>query len=562
MDLFEQLSEERKLLQEQGELPEWYTTHGYQLFKDKYQYKGQTVRQTFKRIADCAAKHTDNVEYFSKKFFELMWKGWLAPSTPVMANMGTDRGCPVSCSGQYVGDSISDFYEGMHESAMLSKNGFGTSGYLGDIRPRGSVISKGGKASGVTPVLNGFVQVARDVSQGSSRRGAFASYLDIEHQDFYEVVEGLIAKPDDKNIGWNITDSFIEKLQSGDKDSITRYQKAMKAKCLTGKGYFFFVDKVNRANPPMYEHHDVKVYASNLCTEITLYANLLESFTCVLSSLNISKWDEYKDTNTIFLATIFLDCVASEFIEMGSKIKGLEKAVRFTERNRALGLGALGFHTYLQQKSVVWGSFESMMINRDIFQTLQQESLKASKWMAENWGEPEMCKGYGVRNTHTLAVAPNTSSALLCGGVSQGVEPIVENVYNQSTAAGEMQRINPVFLDLAQREGKYSKSLLQDIIDNNGSVQHLEWLSQHDKDVFKTAFEIDQMSIIRMASQRQQFIDQAQSINLFFNADEDEEYISEVHKEAFLDPNIKSLYYMRTKAGVQAAKGECLACEG
>lgn len=891
MDLFEKLSEERKLGQKEGHIPDWYTTHGYQLFKDKYQYQGQTVKESFERIAKAAAKHTDNQEKYTKIFFDLMWKGWLAPSTPVMANMGTDRGCPVSCSGGYVGDSVYKFYESCMETAMLTKNGFGTSGYFGDIRPRGSEISKGGKASGVNPVINSHVQVIRDISQGSTRRGAYAAYLDIDHEDFYEVVSALMAHPDDKNIGWNISDDFINRLESGDKDAVTRYQKAMKAKCLTGKGYFFFVDKVNRVNPPMYEEHGLSVKASNLCvapetliltdkgyreiqslentqvkvwngeefsetvvkrtsnnskllrvitqhgqelecteyhkfyvqndyhkpavevrakdlkigdklikfslpvidgsetldkaytngfftgdgceyngkkivylyadkrqleeflelngpnniqenqdrvvytnvkglkrkffvphngytiksrlewfaglcdadgsvavngsnkslqigstnkeflkevqlmlqtlgvnsklnkskssgvyklplndgsglygdfncqdlyrllvssydleqlislgfstnrlnldvevkpnrdaarfntvvgivdegresatycfteekrhmgmfngiltgqcTEITLHSDSDHVFTCVLSSMNATKYDEWKNTDAVFNATIFLDCVAQEFIEMGRNIRGLEKSVRFTERGRALGLGVLGFHTYLQKNNVVFGDFQSMMINRDIFSHLDEESLRASKWMAEHWGEPEWCIGYGVRNTHRLAIAPNTSSALLCGGVSQGIEPIVENVYNQSTAAGEMQRMNPVFLELAQERGKYSKSLIKDIIDNNGSVQHLDWLNDHEKDVFKTAFEIDQMNIIKMASQRQKFIDQAQSINLFFDADEDESYISKVHREAFLDPNIKSLYYMRSKAGIQASKdGECLSCEG
>lgn len=561
--LFEELSKERKQLQEDGEVPNWYTTQGYQLFKSKYSYKGETVKQAFSRVAQAAARHVEHVlPDAEERFFDLMWSGKLAPSTPVLSNMGTDRGCPVSCSGNYVSDSVNSFYSSMRESALLSKNGFGTSGYLSDIRHRGSEMTGGGKASGITPVLNAHVQVARDISQGSSRRGAYAAYISIEHPDYYEIVQDLVSSPDDKNIGWIISDKFIQSLEEGCQDSVTRYQKALKAKAVTGKGYFFFVDKTNRANPSMYVDKGFEVKASNLCTEITLMSDEDHTFTCVLSSINASMWDDITDED-IKYSTIFLDCVASEFIRVGFNIKGLEKAVNFTEKSRALGLGVLGFHTFLQKKMVAFESIDAKIINRNIFKDIQENSLVASRWMAKALGEPNWCKGYGVRNTHLVAVAPNTSSALLCGGVSQGIEPVVENVYLQSGAGGEMERINPVLLDVMKDRKVYSKETIADIIDNNGSVQHVDWLDGEEKLVFKTAFEIDQEVILSLASMRQNYIDQAQSINLFFDADAEEEYISEVHKKAFLDPNIKSLYYMRSKAGVKAAKDEvCLSCEG
>tara|TARA_R110000850_G_scaffold148827_2_gene271121 strand:- start:3489 stop:4322 length:834 start_codon:yes stop_codon:yes gene_type:complete len=277
--------------------------------------------------------------------------------------------------------------------------------------------------------------------------------------------------------------------------------------------------------------------------------------------MNLSKYDEWKDTDAVFVSTVFLDCVAEEFIQMGKTIPGLENAVRFTEKGRALGLGTLGFHTYLQQKGIAFESFEAHMLNRTIFKGISDEALEASKWMATHFGEPEWCRGYGVRNSHTMAIAPNTSSALVCGGVSQGIEPIVANVYNQLTSAGEINRTNPVFMEFAKGKGKWNEELVKDIIDNDGSVQHLDWLTDDERMVFRTAYEVDQKAIIRLAAARQEYIDQAQSINLFFDADEDEAYISEVHKEAFLNPHIKSLYYMRTKAGVNASK-DCIACEG
>lgn len=560
--IYEGLSRERKDLQAKGELPAWVTTGGFQLLKEKYLPADCSLRVAYSRVAHAAARHTDDPGYWADRFTDVMWKGWLAPSTPVLSNMGTTKGMPVSCSGGYVEDSIDGFYTAYREAAILTKHGFGTSGYLGGIRHRGVPISTGGRASGSLPVFKSFAQTMRDVAQGTSRRGAWAGYLPIEHGDFTEVSDYLEHHPDDLNIGWNISDRFIERLNSGDKDAVARYQRALKVKAVTGKGYFFFPDKVNRLNPECYRDRNLEVRASNLCTEITLFSDPKHTFTCVLSSLNLAKYDEWKDTDAVFVATIFLDCVASEFLRLARDVSGLEPAVRFTERSRALGLGALGFHTYLQQRMVPFESFEAHLLNLEIFKHIREEAERATRFMAEQWGAPEWCAPYGRRNSHLLAVAPNTQSALVCGGVSQGIEPIVANLYTQSTAGGELSRINPTFLEVAKQRGKFNSELIAQLVGSDGSVQGLDWLTDHEKLVFKTAYEIDQRAILRLASARQQYIDQAQSINLFFDADEDEAYISEIHKEAFLDPSIKSLYYLRTKAGVKASKGECLACEG
>lgn len=562
LTIYERLSIERKELQAKGEVPEWFTTGGWQMFKQKYQVDNQTIRQTYQRIANAAAKHMPFGIDWELKFFEVLWKGHLGLSTPVLANMGTTRGMPVSCSGQLIDDSISDFYMSAHELAVLTKHGFGTSSYLGNIRSRGSSISKGGKASGVVDVITTCVDIMRKVAQGTARRGAWAGYLPITHGDFDEVVDYLEHNPDDLNLGWVITDDFITLLNNGNKEATNKLKRAMKVKAVTGKGYFFFVDKVNRHNPEMYKDLDLKVLASNLCIEINLFSDADHSFTCVLSSMNLAKWHEWKDTDAVYVATVFLDCIAQEFLEQGKKTLGFEKTVRFTEKSRALGLGVCGFHTYLQQESIPFEAFEAHMWNNQVFSHIQVESLKASNWMASELGEPEWCRGYGVRNTHRTAVAPTTTLALICGGVSQGIEPVVANIYNQPTSAGELYRVNPVFLELAKQRGEFTDALVEDLTLNTaGSVQHLDWLSDHEKLVFKTAYEIDQRAIIRLASTRQQFICQGQSLNLFFDADEDEEYMMEIHQEAFMDENIKGLYYMRTAAGVQASKGECLACQ-
>lgn len=561
--IIEQLSKERKELQEAGELPEWFTTHGWQIFKQKYLYQATGLKDTYWRIARAAAKHLPNdQEQWAQRFFDIAWKGWLAFSTPVLANMGTDRGCPVSCSGQYVGDSVYDFYSNRLETAVLTKNGFGTSAYLGDIRPRGAEYAGNGKASGTIPIFKMFVQDMRDISQGS-RRGAWAGYLPIDHQDFYELSNYLLNHPDDLNIGWNVSNNFINRLNEGDTEALARYQRALKVKAITGKGYFHFVDKANALNPQMYKDANLLIKGSNLCQEIELFSDEEHSFTCVLSSMNGYKYDEWKDTDAVFVATVFLDCVAQEFIELAKQKRGLEKAARFTEKGRALGLGMLGFHSYLQSKNIAFESFEANLINAEIFKHLDEQSLKASQWMAKELGEPEWCKGYGVRSTHRLAIAPNTTSALICGGVSQGIEPVSANVYNQPSAAGELERINPEFIRLLREKGQYNQKIINDVNDKLGSVQHLDFLTDEEKAVFKTAYEIDQRAIIRLAAARQKFIDQGQSINLFFDANEDEAYISKVHQEAFNNPYIKGLYYMRSLAGVQASKdSECVSCEG
>lgn len=565
----DQLSNERKELQDQDLLPSWYTTGGWQLLKDKYLW-ASTPREQYQHIANTLAKHTDDEEKWSDKFFQLMWKGWLSPSTPVLANTGTERGLPVSCSGGYIEDSIDGFYAARRETALLTKYGFGTSGYLGDIRPRGELISSGGKASGILPVLKGFIQDSRDVSQGNTRRGSWAGYVPISHGDFDEVVGFLEKEPDDVNIGWNISDAFVAKLSAGDDDARRRFSRALKAKMVTGKGYFWFPDKANRKLPAYYP---ITNKASNLCSEINLPADEEHSFTCVLSSMNVALYDEWKDTDAIFTATVFLDCVASEFIERAKGIAGLEKAVRFTEKARAVGLGVCGLHTYIQSKGWSFGSLDTVYFNQQLFEKLDKESLAASMWMGEQWGTPawvdsswnpdtESGPSQTVRNCSRLAVAPTKSTALIMGGISEGINPDPAFVYTQTTAGGEVQRVAPELLKVMKERKVYNKETLQGITDKFGSVQHVDWLTDEEKLVFRTAFEIDQHVLVRLASQRAKFLDQWQSVNLFFSAKETPKYIAEVHKTAFEDENILGLYYIYSTAGVSGSKDrdDCEAC--
>lgn len=782
VDLYKKLSKERKELQESGEVPEWFTTAGWQLFKDKYQYQGQSYKGTCERIAKCAAKHVAkhglDVQEWETKFYNLLWKGWLSPSTPVLSNMGTSKGMNVSCSGTYVADSVYGFYDSFKENAILTKHGFGTSGYLSDIRPRGSKIATGGKASGITPVLKHFVFDMQTITQGcyiegtqvltdkgfidfrdintetniaqldehrnvsftkgeptvrdwngkmyniksntglelqvtpnhrmminrlrksgwssleevmaedvkyhrdvqhhvagistnsdnitpqerfmiayqadgrktnvrfnndtfkvyfrfkklrkvdrlkdilrdcnldysykivsddvhefsvtitkdlykpdfswvnisdfmgnrgiqflrevaewdshkrsetsvqyvsteklnvdiiqaicsinnvrtrvfiydnthnktkyrlsyvfdykpiqgesitkesfdydgkvyccivpngriivrdlngfvsvcgnTQRRGAFAGYIDIEHKDFYEIADLIQHEPDDLNIGWIVKDKFIKKLQNGDKEANNRFKKAMKSKLLTGKGYFFFVDKVNRNRPKMYKDKNLDVKASNLCCEVFLHSSEEYSFSCVLSAMNLYWYDDWKDTTAVFDATVFLDCVAEEFITLAENIKGLEKTVDFTRKGRALGLGVCGFHTYLQEKRWPFEGLEAHTWNNQVFKHIRTEADNASKWMATVMGEPEWCAGYGVRNTHLMALMPTKAC------VSENTEIFVDDElvsYKTLLCNNALQDITDILIDLedgSKKTLKYNDSI--NVIRNNTTI--------------------------------------------------------------------------------------------
>ena len=565
-------SKERKELQAQGLAPEWMTTGGWQMFKQKYLFDAANPKEQYQRIASTLAKHIEgnypdwwekeySKEYtWEQAFFDILWNQHLSPSTPVLSNTGTNRGCTVSCSGTYVGDNVYSFYANLQENAVLTQEGFGTSSYLGDIRPRGTAISRGGKASGILPVFKAFVQMSSDISQGSNRRGAWAGSVPIDHPDWDEVSDFVNEHPDDVNAAWIVKDAFRDKLLAKDKDSLRRWGKELKVKMTTGKGYLTFIDKINRKRPQMYVDKGLFIKASQLCQEITLFSDEEHTFTCVLSSVNAYTYRKWSP-KLVYIATVFLDCVCEEFLQRARNIKGLEKAVRFTEKSRALGLGVMGLSSLFQEERIVFGSMESMYLNTEIFKKLKDESEEASKWLAEVLGEPEWCKGHGVRNTHTTAVAPTKSTALIMGGMSEGINIDPAMTFTQTTTAGEVDRMSPVLLKLMKERGVYNKKVVQDIVEHLGSVQHVDWLDSHEKAVFRTAFETDQMSILRLASQRQRHLSQMQSLNLFFSGDESEEKIGEVMLQALLDENILSVYYAYSKRGVLASTGECEACQ-
>lgn len=562
LSAFEKLSLERKEGIKNGEIPEWYTTLSYITYLTNYQYKEETVRQSYQRIAKTLSKHyTPDPMLAYTKFFEMLWKGFLGPSTPVQSNTGTDRGLTVSCAGNYMEDSIPGMWGAHLENAVLSKLGFGTSSYIGDIRPRGANISSGGKAAGQADVFETALHVASKVTQGGNRRGKWAGYTDLDSPDFWEIAGFVRENPADSNIGYCYYDETIESLKKGDPETVRRWNEHMFTRCATGKGYFWKPDVANRLAPQAIKNSGVPIKASNLCNEISLPQNHEYTFTCVLSSLNLAKWDEFNE-DTIYWGLIFLDCVTSEFIDGSEKHPELKKARKFAVDFRAVGLGVMGWHTYLQEKSIPFESFEAHMENNSIFSKIQKECKRASAHLAKEFGESKHCAGLGIRNATMTTIPPTMTSALLCGAVSQGIEPFVANAFNQATAAGEFARMNPTLTKLLKSKGEYSEELVEDLaINHSGSVQHLDCLTDHEKLVFKTAYEIDQTAILRLASVRQKHICQGQSLNLFFSADENEEYIASVHKKALLDDNIKGLYYFRSEKGVKASKGECIACE-
>jgi ribonucleoside-diphosphate reductase alpha chain len=558
---FEQLSQERKRLQADGKLPNWFTTMGWQAFKGKYLYHANTYEEQIDRIVDNLAQYCKTTpEYFKARWKEMLMKNHAYLATPVLANNGTSRGLSVSCSGGVVDDSIYGFGQARLENAILSQEGFGTSSYLGDIRHRGAEISRGGTADGVLPVFKDMVIGADNVSQGGVRRGAWAGYLGLSHPDFWEIALEVRNNPDGSNIGWNLHDEDLALLDAGDEELTLRFQETQYLKCLTGKGYYYFPDKVARMQPDMYNKLGLSSKASNLCTEITLHADKDHSYTCVLSGMVLTTFDEWKDTDAVFCMTVMLDCLVEDFLVKARNIKGIENIVRGTEKGRAIGLGMTGYHSALQQRGLPWSSMEAHFFNMQVSKHLHDESLKASQMMAKEWGEPEWCKGYGVRNTHRTALAPNVSSALIFGSESQGTTPWYGNVYSEGSASGSMYRINPVFATILEAYGQNTSEVHMSVLNNGGSVKDLDFLSDHEKEVLLTAFEINQINIINSVSRRQPFICQGQSCNLFFAADEEESYISYVHQYAFEDPNMKSLYYLRSKAGVDASKGGCETC--
>lgn len=526
----------------------WLNEESEQMLNRGYLLKGETVEGAIDRITMAAAKRLYKPE-LQEAFKEMIMKGWISFSSPVWANMGTQRGLPISCFNVHVPDSIEGITHKMGEVIMQTKIGGGTSGYFGELRHRGTAVTDNGKSSGSVSFMKLFDTAMDVVSQGGVRRGAFAAYLDIDHEDIEEFLQiREIGNPiQNLFMGVCVPDYWMQDMIDGDMDKRRVWAKVLESRQQKGMPYIFFSDNVNRNKPQVYKDKGLTINASNLCSEIMLPSTAEESFICCLSSMNLELYDEWKDTNAVKLAIYFLDAVLSEFIEKTEGNYYLSSARNFAIRHRALGLGVLGYHSYLQRNMIPFESMEAKMFNAKVFKQIQEQSIAASRELANIYGEPEMLKGYGLRNTTTMAIAPTTSSSAILGQTSPGIEPFASNYYKAGLAKGNFMRKNKYLAKLLEEKGLDNEDIWRDIMLNHGSVQHLSALSQEEKDVFKTFKEISPMEIITQAAQRQQFIDQSQSLNLNIPATMPVKDVNKLMLEAWKS-GVKTLYYQRSQS--------------
>lgn len=543
----------------------WLNEQSQKFLEKGYLLPGVSVEQRVWEIADHASKLLKAPE-LADEFYKIISNGWCSLSTPIWCNFGLDRGLPISCFSSYIDDTMDSILFTAAEVGMMSKYGGGTSAYFGNIRPRGAEIRNNGESSGSAHFVQLFDTLINVSSQGSSRRGAFAAYQDIFHADIEEWLEFRAEgnKVQDALYGVCVPDWWMEQMIEGDSDKRKIWAKVLQCRKETGMPYIFFTDNVNKAAPQVYKDKGMKIYNSNLCTEITESTKSDESFTCCVLSMNALYWEEWKNTNAVYLMTMFLDAVTQDFINRVEGIPFMERAFNFATRQRALGLGILGWHSLLQSKMIPFESLEAKMLNNIIFKHLDDESLKASKDMAITYGEPELLKGYGLRNVTRLAIAPTVSSAFILGQVSPSIEVLETNYVIKDLAKVKTGFKNPYLIDLLEKKGHNTPEVWDSILKNKGSVQHLDILSQHEKDVFKTFEEVSQYEIILQAAQRQRFIDQSQSLNLKIHPNTPVKDVNKLYIEAW-KLGIKTLYYQRSSNLAQEMGRnllECKSCEG
>ena len=526
----------------------WLNDESEQMLNRGYLLKGETVEGAIDRITTAAAKRLYKPELIPA-FKEMITKGWISFSSPVWANMGTQRGLPISCFNVHVPDYIEGITHKLGEVIMQTKIGGGTSGYFGELRNRGTAVTDNGKSSGAVSFMKLFDTAMDVVSQGGVRRGAFAAYLDIDHGDIEEFlnIKEIGSPIQNLFMGVCVPDYWMQDMIDGDMDKRKIWAKVLESRQKKGLPYIFFTDNVNRNKPQVYKDKGAVINASNLCSEIMLPSTADESFICCLSSMNLELYDEWKDTNAVKLAIYFLDAVLSEFIDKTEGNYYLQGARNFALRHRALGLGVLGYHSYLQKNMIPFESMEAKMFNAKAFKQIQEQSIIASKELANIYGEPEVLKGYGPRNTTTMAIAPTTSSSAILGQTSPGIEPFASNYYKAGLAKGNFMRKNKYLAKLLEEKGLDNEDVWREIMLNHGSVQHMKELSQTEKDVFKTFKEISPMEIITQAAQRQQYIDQAQSLNLNIPASLAIKDVNNLMIEAW-KMGVKTLYYQRSQS--------------
>lgn len=553
----------------------WLNDYSRRFLESGYLTQGVTPEQRIKEIADHAEKIL-GMPGFSDKFYDYMSRGFYSLASPVWSNFGKRRGLPISCFGSHIDDDMGNILYTQSEVGMMSKLGGGTSGYFGKIRHRGAAVKNNGEASGAVHIMQLFESMVDVVSQGSVRRGRFSPYLPVEHPDIMEFLEiGTEGNPiQSLTHGVTVTNDWMEEMIGGDTEKRAIWAKVLQRRGEMGYPYIFFTDNANKGAADVYQDKNLPIYASNLCTEIMLPSNDDWSFVCVLSSVNLLHYDDWKDTDAVETMIYFLDAIITEFVEKLEAYRDsenrddrqtflfMERAYNFAKTNRSLGLGALGWHSLLQSKRLSFGSQEAFNLNSEIFREIKDRSYKASEELAKKFGEPEVLKGYGRRNATLNAVAPTTSSAFILGQVSQGIEPIWSNIYVKDIAKIKTTIKNPFLVELLEEKGMNNKEVWRDIRDHDGSVQHLDFLTEEEKDVFRTYPELDQNDIVYQAANRQNHIDQGQSVNLIVHPDMPIKEINKIHINAW-KLGLKSLYYQHSMNAAQKFKQqkECTTCE-
>ncbi len=553
----------------------WLNEYSRKFLAKGYLAAGQSPEERVRFMAERAEKILKKPGY-ADKFYGYMSKGYFSLASPIWSNFGLRKGLPISCFGSYIDDSMAGILFTQAEVGMMSKFGGGTSGYFGALRPRGAPIKDNGASSGAVHFMLLFEAMVNVVSQGSVRKGHFAPYLPIDHQDILEFLDiGTEGNPiQELTHAVTVTDKWMEEMIAGDEDKRVIWAKVLQRRGQMGYPYIFFKDNVNKNTADVYKDKSLTIYASNLCSEVLLPSNEKWSVVCDLSSMNVLYFDEWKDTDAVETLVYFLDAVMSEFIEKIEAMRDsevaadqyafrfMEKAYNFAVANRALGVGALGWHSLLQSKMLAFESVEAFKLNKVVFKTIQDQAYKASGKMAEEYGEPEIMKGYGRRNATLCAVAPTTSSAFILGQVSQSIEPIWSNCYVKDIDKMKVTIKNKFLENLLESKGKNDKITWSSIRDNDGSVQHLSFLSWKEKEVFKTFAEIDQMLIIDQAADRQVFIDQGQSLNVMINPKTPVKDINNFYIQAWKQ-GIKTLYYQHSMNAAQqlSRKKICINCE-
>lgn len=526
----------------------WKNEESEQILNRGYLLKGETVEGAIDRVASAAARRLYKPE-LKEAFVEMIERGWMSLSSPIWANMGTERGLPISCFNVHVPDSIESITHKLGEVIMQTKTGGGTSGYFGDLRARGSAVTDNGMSSGAVSFMRLFDTAMDTISQGGVRRGAFAAYLDIDHPDCEEFLQIKDIGSPIQNL-FNavcVPDYWMQEMIDGDVEKRALWAKVLESRQQKGLPYIFFTDNVNRNKPQVYKDHNLTINASNLCSEIMLPSTDDESFICCLSSMNLELYDEWKDTEAVKLAIFFLDAVLQEFIEKTEGNHYLSAANKFAKRHRALGLGVLGWHSLLQKRMIPFEGLQSKQLTTEIFSYLHDKTEKATQELAMIYGEPELLKGYGRRNTTTMAIAPTTSSSAILGQTSPGIEPFSSNYYKAGLAKGNFIRKNKYLKALLEAKGIDNEDTWRSIMMNQGSVQHLEELTQDEKDVFKTFKEISQLEIIQQASIRQKYVDQAQSLNINIPSGVPIKEVNRLIIEAW-KLGVKTLYYQRSQS--------------